>query len=91
MILLIPILDPLMTHLGVHPIHFGVVMILNLMIGLLTPPVGPVLYVLVPIAKLPFEQVARSVWVFILPLIAVLLLITYIPQLVLFIPNMMFK
>jgi tripartite ATP-independent transporter DctM subunit len=91
MILLIPILDPLMTTLGVHPIHFGVVMLLNLMIGLLTPPVGPVLYVLVPITKLPFEKVARSVWVFILPLIAVLLLITYIPQLVLFIPNMMIK
>ena len=91
MILLIPILDPLMSVLGVHPIHFGVVMLLNLMIGLLTPPVGPVLYVLVPIAKLPFEKVVRSVWIFILPLIAVLLLITYIPQLVLFIPNMMFR
>ena len=91
MILLIPILDPLMGTLGVHPIHFGVVMILNLMIGLLTPPVGPVLYVLVAIVKLPFEEVARAVWVFILPLIFVLLLITYIPQLVLFIPNMMIK
>ena len=91
MILLIPILDPLMTTVGVHPIHFGVVMLLNLMIGLLTPPVGPVLYVLVPITELPFEKVARSVWVFILPLIAVLLLITYIPQLVLAIPNMMIR
>lgn len=91
MILLIPILDPLMTAVGVHPIHFGVVMLLNLMIGLLTPPVGPVLYVLVPITELPFEKVARSVWVFILPLMAVLLLITYIPQLILFIPNMMIR
>ncbi len=91
MILLIPILDPLMAALGVHPIHFGVVMLLNLMIGLLTPPVGPVLYVLVPITQLPFEKVARSVWVFLLPLIAVLLLITYIPQLVLSIPNMMIR
>jgi tripartite ATP-independent transporter DctM subunit len=91
MILLIPILDPLMNSLGVHPIHFGVVMILNLMIGLLTPPVGPVLYVLVSIAKLPFEEVARSVWVFILPLVFVLLLITYVPGLVLFIPGLMFK
>jgi TRAP-type C4-dicarboxylate transport system permease large subunit len=91
MILLIPILDPLMNSLGVHPIHFGVVMILNLMIGLLTPPVGPVLYVLVSIVELPFEKVARSVWVFILPLIFVLLLITYVPSLVLFIPNLMIK
>ncbi|MBW1700220.1 MAG: TRAP transporter large permease [Deltaproteobacteria bacterium] len=91
MILLIPILDPLMDTLGIHPIHFGVVMILNLMIGLLTPPVGPVLYVLVSIAKLPFEEVARSVWVFILPLIFVLFLITYIPDLVLFIPGLMIK
>jgi TRAP-type C4-dicarboxylate transport system permease large subunit len=76
MILLIPVMDPLMDSLGVHPIHFGVVMILNLMIGLLTPPVGLVLYVLVSIAKLPFEDVARSVWVFILPLVFVLWLIT---------------
>jgi TRAP-type C4-dicarboxylate transport system permease large subunit len=66
-------------------------MILNLMIGLLTPPVGPVLYVLVSITKVPFERVARSVLIFILPLVFVLLLITYVPELVTFIPRAVLK
>ena len=91
MILLIPVLSPLMQKIGVDPIHFGVVMILNLMIGLLTPPVGPVLYVLVSITKVPFERVARSVLIFILPLVFVLLLITYVPELVTFIPRAVLK
>ena len=91
MILLIPVLMPLMLKIGVDPIHFGVVMILNLMIGLLTPPVGPVLYVLVSITKLPFERVARAVATFILPLVLVLLLITFVPELVTFLPRTFLK
>ena len=91
MILLIPVFSPLMQKIGVDPIHFGVVMILNLMIGLLTPPVGPVLYVLVSITKVPFEKVARAAFIFILPLIFVLLLITYVPELVTFIPRSVLK
>jgi TRAP-type C4-dicarboxylate transport system permease large subunit len=90
-VLLVPILDPLMSTLGVDPIHFGVVMLLNLMIGLLTPPVGVVLFILTKVANVSLEEVARSVWVFILPLLFVLFLITYVPQLVLLIPNTMIK
>jgi tripartite ATP-independent transporter DctM subunit len=91
MILLIPVFSPLMQKIGVDPIHFGVVMILNLMIGLVTPPVGPVLYVLVSITKVPFERVARATLIFILPLAFVLLLITYVPELVTFIPRSIIK
>jgi len=90
-VLLVPILDPLMSTLGVDPIHFGVVMLLNLMIGLLTPPVGVVLFILTKVANMSLEEVARSVWIFILPLLFVLFLITYVPQLVLLIPNTMIK
>ena len=90
-VLLVPILDPLMSTLGVDPIHFGVVMLLNLMIGLLTPPVGVVLFILTKVANVSLEEVARSVWVFILPLLFVLFLITYVPQLVTFIPNLAIK
>jgi C4-dicarboxylate transporter DctM subunit len=88
-ILLAPLLMPLITSMGVDPIHFGVVMILNLMIGLLTPPVGVCLFVSGSIAKVSVSEVCKEVWPFLIILIVVLLLITYIPQLVLFLPNLL--
>lgn len=87
--LLLPILQPLATTIGIHPIQFGVIVVLNLMIGLLTPPVGFVLYTLSLVAKKPFEEIARYTTPWIVPLVIVLLLITYIPDLVLFLPKLM--
>jgi tripartite ATP-independent transporter DctM subunit len=88
MLLVVPVLFPLLPTFGISPVHFGVVMILNLMIGLITPPVGICLYIVTEISKEPFGVVVRQVLRFYIPLIIVLLLITYIPELVLFVPRL---
>ena len=64
--------------------------ILNLMIGLLTPPVGMVLYVLAGVSSVSFEKIAKAVWPYIIVLALVLLLITFVPQIALFLPNLLF-
>jgi tripartite ATP-independent transporter DctM subunit len=88
--ILVPVFIPLMNELGIDPVHFGVMMILNLMIGILTPPFGTVLFVLSSVAKVPVERVAKDTALFILPLLIVLLLIVLFPQLTLFLPNLFF-
>jgi len=90
-ILLSPIFLPIIVKLGIDPVHFGIVVILNLMIGNLTPPVGPVLFVVSTIGKVPFQRAFKHTFPFILPLLVVLLLITYVPRIVLFIPNLFMK
>ncbi len=90
-ILLSPIFLPIINKLGIDPVHFGIVVILNLMIGNLTPPVGPVLFVVSTIGKVPFQRAFKHTLPFILPLLVVLVLITYVPSIVLFIPNLFLK
>jgi len=87
--LFLPILQPIVAVLGIHPIHLGVVMVLNLMIGLLTPPVGFVLYMLSIVSKVPVQQVIKYVFPWIIPLIISLFLITFIPDLVMFLPRLL--
>jgi tripartite ATP-independent transporter DctM subunit len=87
MVLTIPIFVPLIKQVGLDPVHFGVVMVLNLMIGLITPPVGMILFVITEISGLQIEKLMRSIIPFILPLVIVLLLITLFPPLVMTIPN----
>jgi len=89
MIILIPVFLPICQQLGINLVHFGIIMVLNLMIGLLTPPVGLVLYVIADIAKIPFEEVVRATLPFLIPLIAVLFLLTYWPNIVLILPRLM--
>ena len=86
-ILLTPILLPLAHSIGIDPIHFGIIMTVNLNIGLATPPLGVCLIVASPIAKVPLEKIALSAVPFLIASIVVLLLITYVPQLVLLLPN----
>jgi tripartite ATP-independent transporter DctM subunit len=86
-LLTVPIFFPALTKIGVDPVHLGVVMTLNLMIGLLTPFVGLNLFITSAIARVPIIAVARESLVFIATLIVVLLLITLFPQLVLWLPN----
>ena len=83
-----PILMQVVTQVGVDPVHFGVVMVLNLMIGLLTPPFGVILFVMVQVGGLSFERVVRCTAPFLIPLLAVLLLITIFPPLVTWLPNL---
>lgn len=88
LVILVPVFLPVIKALGVDPVHFGVVMVLNLMIGTLTPPIGIVLFVVARVAQLPFERVTRATAPFLVPLVAVLLLTTVFPELVLFLPRM---
>ena len=89
--ILVPVFMPIIAKLGIDPVHFGVVMVLNLMIGLLTPPVGMVLFILQKVAKISFEATVRAVAPWLLPLLATLALITYVPQLVLWLPGVIYK
>jgi C4-dicarboxylate transporter, DctM subunit len=86
-LLTVPIFFPALTRIGVDPIHLGVVMTLNLMIGLLTPFVGLNVFITSAIARVPVITVARESLIFIATLIVVLLLITLFPQLVVWLPN----
>lgn len=79
--ILAPILLPVAVALGVNPVHFGIVMTMNLAIGFITPPYGVNLFVGSSVAHIPFERIVKWIWPFIGVIIAVLLLTTYIPQL----------
>jgi tripartite ATP-independent transporter DctM subunit len=83
-----PMLMPVIAKVGIDPVHFGVVMVLNLMIGLLTPPFGVVLFVMTGISDLPFERIVRATAPFIVPLLVVLALITVFPPLVTWLPKL---
>ena len=87
MIILTPVLLPLMLKLGVDPLHFGVIIVLNLVIGLTTPPVGVCLFIACSIAKTSLEKVSRAIAPFLLVSIAVLLICTYWADLVMAIPK----
>jgi C4-dicarboxylate transporter, DctM subunit len=88
MLLTVPIFVPVLAKFGIDPVHFGVVMTLNLMIGLLTPPVGMVLYAVSTIAGVPVVRLARELVPFMIVLGVVLILITYIPGLVTWLPTL---
>jgi tripartite ATP-independent transporter DctM subunit len=85
-----PIFLPVIKAFGIDPVHFGIVMILNLGIGLLTPPVGPTLVVGCAIGKVSMEAVSRSILIFYVPMLIVLLLVTYVPALTLWLPKLLF-
>jgi tripartite ATP-independent transporter DctM subunit len=89
--ILVPVLLPLMTKIGVDPVHFGLVMVLNLMIGLLTPPVGMVLYILARVSGISFERTTKACLPFLIPLLLSLALVTYWPSMVMFLPNLFYK
>lgn len=88
LLVMVPILIPSVQALGIDPVHFGVVVIVNMMIGLITPPYGELLFLIGGVSKIPLGELIREVWGFILTLLIALLLIILFPQLVLFIPQM---
>ena len=88
--MLVPILIPICQKLGIDLVHFGLVMVLNLMIGLLHPPMGTVLFVLSRVAKLSFERTTMAILPWLVPLIATLALCTYVPAVVLWLPRQFF-
>ncbi|MEI8191798.1 MAG: TRAP transporter large permease subunit, partial [candidate division NC10 bacterium] len=74
---------------GIDPIYFGVVMTVNLAIGLITPPVGTCLYIATGVAKLPLVQVIKQIWPFLIVLILILFLITLFPPLITWLPSVL--
>ena len=86
--ILVPILMPIALGYGIDPVHFGIMCILNLMLGLLTPPIGMVLYVLSSVSKVPFEKIVRAVLPYLVILLIVLMMITFIPEIVTFLPDL---
>jgi tripartite ATP-independent transporter DctM subunit len=87
----VPVLSILIAKVGIDSVHFGVVMVLNLMIGLLTPPVGLNLYIVSNIAEISFWRAVKGTAPFIVPLIIVLIIITYVPETVLWLPRLILK
>jgi TRAP-type C4-dicarboxylate transport system permease large subunit len=87
--ILVPILLPIVRQLGIDPVHFGLVMVLNLMIGLLHPPMGLVLFVLARVARLSVERTTMAILPWLVPLLVSLVLVTYIPSISLWLPRAM--
>jgi TRAP-type C4-dicarboxylate transport system permease large subunit len=80
---------PVVKAMGVDPVHFGMIMLLNLGIGLITPPVGPTLFVGCAIGKVTMEEVSRELWPFYGAMCIALLIVTYVPALSLWLPRVL--
>ncbi len=89
LIIIAPLLVPVVTQLGVDPVHFGMIMIVNIMIGGVTPPFGSMMFTTCSVTKVPLGAFVREIWPFIVSLLAALLIVTYIPSIVMFLPNLM--
>jgi TRAP-type C4-dicarboxylate transport system permease large subunit len=89
MVMAVPVLLPLLQHAGIDLVHFGVVFTLNIMIGTITPPVGTIMYVVCALGKISIAEFAREVWPFIIALTIALFLVTYLPWVALWLPNLL--
>jgi len=89
LIIIAPLLVPVAVQLGVDPIHFGMIMIVNIMIGGVTPPFGSMMFTTCSVTKVPLGAFVREVWPFIIALLTALLIVTYSPALVMFLPDLM--
>ena len=87
--LMLPVLLPIANGLGLNLVHFGVMVVLNLMIGQVTPPFGVCLFVISDVTKVRLENLYKSILPFLLPLIATLALVTYLPSIVTWLPNLL--
>jgi tripartite ATP-independent transporter DctM subunit len=87
-LILVPMLLPITDGFGIDRVHFGLIITMALLIGIATPPMGIGLYIMVEVGKVPFEKVTMAVLPFLIPLILVLILITYVPPLTLWLPDM---
>ena len=87
MIILVPILAPIAHNLGIAQLHFATIIVFNLSVGMITPPMGAILFVTAPLAKITLEELSRAIWPFVLEEVAVLLLMTYLPVFSLALPK----
>lgn len=89
MLTLIPILAPISASFGIDPIQYGVIIVINLMISTLTPPMGVALFVVSKVGNIPYNRLARAILIWLIPPVVVLILIMIFPQIVLFLPNLL--
>jgi tripartite ATP-independent transporter DctM subunit len=89
--ILTPVLLPITNQVGIDPVHFGIIMVLNLMIGLLTPPVGMVLFILARVARISFEDCVKAVAPFLIPLLLSLAIVTFVPAVTLWLPTLIYR
>jgi len=89
MLVFVPMVLPIVNQLGIDLVHFGVVIVLNMMLGLLTPPYGVLLFIVSGISKTPLRPIIMETLPMIAVLIALLFLMTYVPDVVLFVPRML--
>jgi tripartite ATP-independent transporter DctM subunit len=90
MILMVPVFMPVVQQLGIDATHFGVIVVMNLMIGILTPPFGVALFTVAKVGNIPFEDLARAILPFLPPLILVLVIVTHFPALVMWLPRLVY-
>ena len=90
MLIALPVLLPAVQQLGIDPVHFGLVVVLNLMIGLLHPPMGMVLFVLARVARMSLERTTMAILPWLIPLLVSLVLITYVPAISLWLPRLIY-
>jgi C4-dicarboxylate transporter DctM subunit len=89
-LILAPILFPIATQLGIDPVHLGIIMVVNLEIGMVTPPVGLNLFVTAGITKMSIGQVVRAALPWLMVLLSFLVIVTYVPSIALWLPNLLF-
>ena len=90
MLIFAPLLTKVVAAYGIDPIHFGVIFVLNLQIGLMTPPYGLTMFLLLRIANITMGEYIRAMWPFLATLVVLLMLVTYVPQLTVWLPNLVF-
>ncbi|MBT1450489.1 TRAP transporter large permease [Glaciecola sp. XM2] len=88
LIIIAPLLVPVVMALGIDPVHFGMIIIVNIMIGGITPPFGTMMFTTCSVTKVPVVEFMREIWPFIVALLLVLIVITYVPAIVLFLPSL---
>ncbi len=91
LLIAVPVLTPIISQLGIDPVHFGLVIIVNLLLGTLTPPFGILLFVMVEIASVNFKQIVKAVAPFYIPLLIFLIILIYVPQISLWLPRLFFR
>jgi tripartite ATP-independent transporter DctM subunit len=89
LVMTIPVIMPIIQQAGIDPVHFGVVFTVNSMIGTITPPVGMIMYVVCALGNVGIGEFSREVWPFLIALMIALFLVTYIPALAMWLPNLL--
>ena len=89
LLIIVPMLMPTVIHLGIDPVHFGVVSVVNMMIGLVTPPMGELVFLIAGVSGIKVAEITKELWIFLFVLIALLFVLVFVPQITLWLPELM--